>query len=351
MKIAEIAQIAGVSKSAVSLPLNGKPGVSEETRERIVEIAKETGYLRKTLKKAKTVSVQRPAQLPKVLRFIVCTNHGIVSEEYQNQSFFTELLHDIEDQCKDYRCDLLYSTIRHDDFQHGLQRVQNSVAAEGTIVLGTNLNPQEIEAIASISKNIVVLDTLFTTMNHDFVVMNNAMGAHQAAEYLVGLGHTRIGYVQSVSRMQNFDERKQGFYAALKDRGLSIPGQYVVSLEPTITTVQPEFLKQWSDISKDKPTALFCECDYMAISVIKGLLELGLRVPDDVSVIGFDDIRESTIVVPELTTIHVPKQQMAKYAVRQLISSLTEADFSASKIVVDTSLIERRSCGEPKVGD
>lgn len=342
MRIEEIALRARVSKSAVSLALNGKPGVSDETRERILTIAREVGYVPK--------SMQRAEQLygsPKVFRFVACTNFGIVSDEYQNQPFFTELFHHIEDQCRQHGYSVLYSSIRHDKFVEEIDRLENSYVTKGIILLGTNLDAAEIEKVTTQNTNIVIIDTLFEASHHTFVVMNNLMGAYQAADYLIELGHRDIGYVQSSSRMYNFDTRRKGFFGCVTAHGLSIPERYTFTLDPTTTTAQPGFIAQWSNLGGTKPTALFCECDYAAISVIKSFADMGVRVPQDVSIVGFDNIRESTIIQPELTTINVAKQAMAIHAVRALISAVENSATEQIKVIVDTSLVERNSCCPP----
>lgn len=338
MKIEEIASLAGVSKSAVSLALNGKQGVSHATREKVLRIARDSGYYPKSLH-----GVEQIFGSSKVIRFIACTNFGIVSDEYQNQPFFMELFHNIEEQCRKYGLSLSYSSIRHDQFFDEIDNVGNNYVSKGIILLGTNLSMEEIEKLSA-KNNIVIIDTLFNTLNFNFVVMNNIMGAHQAAKYLTDLGHLSIGYVQSSSRMYNFDSRKTGFFDSIKSLGRSIPTEHIFTVDPTITTSQSSFISQWSNIKGTTPTALFCECDYIAISVIKSLTEMGLNVPQNVSVMGFDNIRESTIIFPELTTIDVAKQDIAAYAVQALIPTTESTTTARIKVIVDTSLIERNSC-------
>lgn len=344
MKLEEIAKRANVSKSAVSLALNGKPGVSAETRDRILKIARELGYTPKSIQRTEEVY-----GAPKVIRFVARTNFGIISEEYQNQPFFTELFHDIEEQCRYHGYALLYSSIRHDTFLKTIQQVEQDYTTKGIILLGTNVGPEEIDMVAQQNPNIVIIDTLFETLHHNFVVMNNVMGAHQAARHLIELGHQSIGYVQSKSRMYNFDARRRGFFESIQSYGVVIPQDSIFTMEPTVTTSSPDFMTQWSNLRGQRPTALFCECDYMAISVIKSFTAMGIRVPQDVSVIGFDNIRESNIILPELTTVNVAKQEIAANAVRSLVASMESAQTERTKIIVDTTLVQRNSCSTPSL--
>ena len=110
-----------------------------------------------------------------------------------------------------------------------------------------------------------------------------------------------------------------------------------------------EQLESYLRSGKQLPTAIFCECDYIAISAIKTLTELGFRVPEDISIIGFDNISEALIISPELTTIHVDKQKMAQMAVDLLISQLEREDDMKVKMAIDTKFMERLSCSAPGV--
>ncbi|MCC3377151.1 LacI family DNA-binding transcriptional regulator [Cohnella sp. REN36] len=338
MKIEDIAKLANVSKSAVSLALNGKPGVSPETRDKILKIVQDTGYIQRS-----QLHAQQVYRSNRFLRLAALTNSGIVLDEYEKQPFFTELIRHIEDQCSSYGYSLLFSSIQGDQLAGEIQRLAADYEASGLILLGTNLSRDQVALVSEHVKNLVVLDTCYESLAADFVVMNNFMGGYQAASHLIELGHRRIGYAQSKSRMYNFDARRRGFEAALEEHGLSISKEHLFTLAPTVVSPQEEFVQAWSALS-ERPTALFCECDYMAISVIKSAHELGIRVPDELSVVGFDNISEAEVITPELTTIQVEKEKIAALAVERLVR-LTENEGKNLhlKTLVDTSLVERKS--------
>lgn len=188
------------------------------------------------------------------------------------------------------------------------------------------------------------MDTCFETMDTNFVVMNNVYGAYHAAKHLIELGHTAIGYIESSSRMYNFDMRKKGFFQAINEAGLKVSDRNIFSISPTIISSQDGFKNNIANHLKQLPTAFFCECDYIAISVIKSLTELGIRVPHDVSIIGFDNIFESQVITPELTTIHVKKDTIASLAVETLIKQINNPDSDRIKSLVNTDLVIRNSC-------
>ncbi|MDF2963779.1 MAG: LacI family transcriptional regulator [Paenibacillus sp.] len=339
MKMEDIARIANVSKSAVSLALSGKPGISEETRDKILKIVKESGYLPRAMIKADKVY-----GLTKTLRFVACTNSGIVLEQYYKQPFFMELIHDIEEQCRSRGYSLFFSSVQTDHLEDAIDAMETEHESNGIILLGTNLTQEQIQLIAGKQTNLVVLDTCLETFNANFIVMNNVMGAYQAGRYLLDLGHRQIGYVQSNSRMYNFDSRKKGFLQALSEERLSVDEDHFFSVSPTVVASQEEFIRKVKELKGTLPTALFCECDYIAISVIKSLTELGIRVPDDISIVGFDNIQESTIITPELTTVHVEKGKIAELAVSKLMNMIENGDTVKMKSFIDTQLVIRQSC-------
>lgn len=333
----DIAKVAGVSKSAVSLALSGKPGISSKTRDKILRIVKETGYIPRSMVKADQVF-----RVTNTLRFLVVIDSTFMSEHYQKQPFFMELIHYIEEQCRLKGYSLLFSTIDMNELSRDILSLQDENENSGIILLGTNLTKRQIEEIMNIQTNLVVLDNYVDELNVDFVVMNNKMGVYQASSYLVSQGHCHIGYVQSDFRMHNFDSRKQGFYQAQKDLGFRSDDNDLFTL-----TEQEEFQQQMQERMRSDialPTALFCENDYVAISVIKALAEVGIRVPDDISIVGFDNISEAVIVTPELTTIHVEKEMMAIQAVDQVIRIINNKDSIRLKTIVDTKLTIRKSC-------
>jgi DNA-binding LacI/PurR family transcriptional regulator len=340
MKMEDIARLAGVSKSAVSLAISGKPGISEETRIKILDIVRENGYVPRGL-----VKPDRPAGgTNAMLRFVACVNSGIVLEQYSSQPFFMELIRDIEEHCRAKGYSLMFSSVPMEQYEQTMDAMAAEREAGGMILLGTNLSQEQIRYAAALQPNLVVLDTCYETLGVNFIVINNVMGAYQAGRYLVELGHRSIGYVQSHTRMYNFDSRKRGFLMALDEAGISVKEEHCFSVSPVVFTSQEALRNSLQSLKGPLPTALFCECDYIAISVMKTLAELGVRVPHDVSVIGFDNIQESMIVTPELTTVHVEKAAIAELAVTKLLSVLGDEAAIKTKSFIDTQLVIRNSC-------
>jgi DNA-binding LacI/PurR family transcriptional regulator len=344
MKIDDIAKLANVSKSAVSLALNGKNGVSQKTREKILKIAQEHGYIPRPIVKTD----QYFQSNSKILRFVACTNAGIVTDQFESLPFFTELINNLDNQIGSSGYSLLVSSVNIENLDEEITRLEKDQKSAGILLLGTNLTPEQILLVANIQPNLVVLDTCYETLDVNFVLMNNVYGAYHAGKKLIELGHEDIGYVESNIRMYNFEMRKKGFMQVINENGLKINDQNQFSISPTMITSQDAFKDKISSRLDQLPTALFCEADYMAISVIKSLTEFGIKVPDEVSVIGFDNIFESQVITPELTTVNVKKDRIALLAVEKLIRQIENNDADKIKLFVDTELIVRNSCTECK---
>lgn len=341
LKIKDIAKKANVSISAVSLALNNKPGISPDTRERILRIVQEEGYVHKSSAKDSP-----SASNNKVIHFVACTNQGIVIEHYEQLPFFTKLINHISEYLFSKGYSLMLTSINLDHLHEEMQQFSEKNGRDGILLLGTDLTRQQIDLISKHQPNLVVLDTCFETLNVDFVNMNSVLGAYQAANYLIQLGHKRIGYVQSNFRIRNFELRKEGFLSALQEHNLPMLDKDFFSMQPTIiSSSQEDFKKAVMGRKNDMPTALFCESDYIAISLIKSLTELNIRIPDEISVIGFDNIHEASIISPELTTVHVHADKMAMLAVDRIIEMRERSgEGKKMKYIVDTEIFERNSC-------
>ena len=340
MKMEDIARLAGVSKSAVSFALSGKPGISPETRDRILQIAHEHNYLPK----------QRKSQLDasqRSITFLVFANSGIVLNDYYQQPFFRELIYFIEERCRILGYSLIFSTVALHKEDREIAELVAENGSQGVILLGTNLNRERIDSVSRLLQlPLVVLDNCYESLPLHFIGINNMMGAYQAVEHLVHLGHRHIGYLASEDRIHNFEERKRGFSYALQSKGLELPEDSIFYVSPTILTSQEGLKQQFSALlegGRALPSALFCECDYIAISALKTLAELGISVPKDISIVGFDNINEARIVTPELTTIHVEKEQLALLAVNTLVHDIESSHSVSIKTVVDTTLVVRNS--------
>lgn len=333
LKMSDIAKMAKVSQSAVSLALNNKPGISDETRKKIFKVIEESGYT--PLRKRKKGGLRRQAVLDLIM---VSDKKGILNRNYASLPFFDTLVADLTQNVSSFGGKLQITTISSENLKEEVQELKASVKA--AIVLATDLDEKQVSFINKNLKHVVFLDTYYENIDADFVSINNKQGAYLAGKYIAEKGYTDIGYVASNKIISNFLYRREGFRQAIHEANLKIDATNVYSVDPTMLI--PNYDLNEEQVRK-LPRAIFCEDDYMALRFIKELRKYKIKVPEEVAIIGFDDISEDTMIMPELTTIHVPITQMVDQAVNQIFAQIDNKEWLAQKTLVSTKLIKRQS--------
>jgi len=320
IKMSEIAELANVSVATVSLALNNKKGVGTSTREKILEIANEHDYA--PPKKNNDNNGQQELNI----QFIVAFNNKVLNKNFRTQPFFNSLIDIIINYSEHETINFSISPVNSDSVLHELDKVSNNDFFDGTIILSTNLSNKYIdECINNCHHPVVFLDCVHKIANGNIVGINNEQGVYLAIDHLIENGHEEIGYVMSDTRINNFEERKNSFKKHVEKFGLNFNQGKTITLSPNSMGLQDEAIKQINNLS-NIPTAFFCENDTLAISFIKSLRKTGYNVPDDVSVVGFDKIRESSVITPELTTISINQKHFVKTAIDKLLFSIENPD-------------------------
>ncbi len=329
-KIADIAKAVGVSPGTVSNALNNRKGVSERKRNAILEMAKKMGYERSFTKKD-----------DKTIKFIQVKKHGaVVSDTY----FFTEVMHGIEKECRNHGYNLLMANIN-------LTEVGKSEAASyfqkdessGMVILATELCNNDLDIFSNIDIPFVMLDNCFRDSEFDCVLMSNEDSVFKVVKFLVDMGHRRIGLLNSSAYINNFYYRKKGFYSAMNDYNLKVRENDVFCISSTIEGSYQDMLKALEQTS-DLPTAFFAENDIIAFGAMRALNEKGYKIPQDVSIVGFDDMLFCETSSPRLTTIHVDKNGMGALAVQRLIEKIEKKGImTPTKTQVRNKIVVRDS--------
>lgn len=335
LKMSDIAEKAGVSKAAVSFALNGKAGVSEKTRKHIFKIIKEMGY--EPLRKHKKGGVRK---LTSISLVIIKTTTGLMNRSYASLPFFDSLVSNLSQNVGGSGGQVQIVTL---NIRNLKQDIENSTAlkkSKAAIVLATDLNKKQILFLDSKIKNAIFIDNYFEDVDADFVSIDNFQGGYNAGKFIIEKGYTQIGYVASNRIITNFLKRREGFRTALKEKNLEIPPDFVFSLNPVeLRGTLPKFFYS----NKKYPHAIFCEDDYMALRLVKELTKIGIKIPDQLAIMGFDDIFEDTMINPELTTIHVPIEQIVRQAINQLEEKVSNTHWLSQKSFISTKLIVRES--------
>jgi len=336
MTIEDVAKAAGVSRATVSFVMNNRPGVSKDTRERVLSVAAEMGYDRSEAKQA------GPKEERKIQFLAVNTGAFPVKDNISN-TFFADLIRGLENTCRVHNSLLVVSTLNMDELNAQLKANSQNGRCMGTVLLGTNLTDEEMLRIGQSFRNLVVIDNAAETTSLNTVSINNYQGACIAARYLLNRGPGDFGYVSSESRLQNFEERRRGFLGTLRQSGIQPQDVEDFCVSQSVKDAQADFEKALAKRTAPLPGAIFCESDYIAIGVMRALMRAGISIPGDVRVVGFDDVPEAVIMQPELTTVHVNKEALGKIVGKRIFELINEPGQTPMKIRVDTELMVRGS--------
>lgn len=337
----DIAAQLGLSPSAVSLALNGKPGVSEATRRLIIATAEKMG-----LNSAKLSSA---AMSRKRICFIFYVNQIVSVAE--NTTFSSFVLQGAETAASANSHSILVRYVRTGEpFIKQIEDIADDV--DGFIILGTDITSEsepEIREFLELcqSKPVVIIDNPMSFGTADCVTNDNFGGAHMAGEYLISRGCRRIGYLRSQYRIPTFAHREAGLNMALHSAGLTLHTDLEtgLSFDEAYKSVNA-YLKS----SPELPDAFFAENDIIAAAAIRAMNANGISVPDEISVIGFDDMPICDLSAPSLSTVHSFKEQLGEVAVNLLsqrfVSGVEDVRSGAKglqSITVSTKLHIRKS--------
>jgi len=333
LKAKDIAKKLSISPSAVSFALNNKPGVSEETRRKVLKAIEQMGYNTNIISKSALTHNRN-------IRFIIYKKHGLVVSD---TPFFSALMEGIDREARSlgYNLIVTYMDENKDNLTKILHIIEGT-SPDGIMLLATEMTKEDLKPFKKLSVPLLLLDSYFESENLDTVIINNLEGAYKATCYLYELGHRDIGYLHSSVWINNFDYRKAGFKKAIKNNGLKLKDNFIFCLESTIDGSY----KNMFNILENKPklpTALFADNDIIAFGAIKAMKEFGIRIPQDISVIGFDDMPFCEMIDPLLTTVMVYKQRMGMIALKRLVERIDEAPAETIRIEVSTNIVERES--------
>src|SRR5258708_6702315 len=333
--IKDVARESGVNISTVSRALNHSYGVNEQTREHVAAVAARLNY--------------RPNRVARGLVTGRSHSLGLILSDIRNP-FFAEVARGAEDAPRAGNCDLVLcnSDLDADKQMHYVQSLLEK-RIDGILMNSVSALSREQQAQLTASDVPIVLLTR-PASNHVFstVCANNEAGGAMAAQYLLDLGHRKIAHLTGPKQHGNLSDRTRGFVRTL--RGAKNAIHPIVRYGKFNFAGGAELTRKLLDAHPDI-TAIFAANDVMAFGVVKTALERGLRIPEDLSLIGFDNIEFSGIVHPPLTTIHQPKYEMGHAAVEILLRLAANKDKQIPEHrLLGVELIERQSCREPSTG-
>ena len=333
----EIALQTGVSVSTVSRVLNGHSGVSAEVRERVLALANELDYTPNAA--ARTLVLQHSRLLAVVIR---TGDH----REFQHP-FYQVILDGIKRKAIEFGYDILI--LSHEGIEYGddstffVMRARRH-QVEGAILLG--VREPDLESFTKFKIPSMTVD--FEPQEkveglYGVVRSDNAAGAEMAVTHLHSLGHTRIAHIAGLSRTSAAIGRLDGYRIALERLGLPYRDEYVVESDFRYGTGCAAMRKLLA--LPEPPDAVFAASDMSALGAIRAVRELGRRVPDDVAIVGYDDILFASLSTPTLTTVRQDKDKLGELACGALIELVEGRASSLPQRVLPVELIVRESCG------
>jgi LacI family transcriptional regulator len=328
----ELAAKLNLSATAVSMALNNKPGVSQETRALVMKEAEDNGYDFTKLSQKKNKSGD-----------IYCIIYRAHNAILNYTPIFSELTDGIEQECRrnDYRLKTLQIYEKTDNVQKYIEDLRVS-GCVGIILLGTEITAAVCKQFLQLSIPVVLLDSYFDSVECSSVLINNAQGAYLATNYLIDRCGKQPGHLRSSYKIENFAERKNGFQRAIREHGMSVSKSIFHELSPSIEGSFSDML-EIIDHGDDLAECYFADNDLIAIGAIKALKLRGYKIPTDIAIMGFDNISEGRIIDPSLSTIDIPRKFMGQTAAGQLIRQLSNPIPHTVKIEVSTAIVKRFS--------
>ena len=340
--INQVAQEAGVSVQTVSRVLNERPDVSPETRRKVQEIITRLGY--------------QPSAIARGLASRRTRSLGLITADFSDY-FFTQVIAGAEQEARkhDYFL-MLGSTERNPKDEPEYLRLLTQRHVEGILFARPSSEPDEKHLVKLLHTGTPVVSTAYYLEGEALTVVdvNNVEGGRQATSYLLELGHTCIAMIRGPSSWKSVIDRAQGYRLTLEAAGISLDPGLVTEGDWSYRSgylAMRELLGRGSIVRKgalrdqhDPCTALFIQNDRMAIGAIRALHEDGLRIPEDISVVGYDDVPEAEFAEPPLTTVRQPMFEVGEIATRLLIQAVEHPDdYCPQELLLETELVVRHS--------
>lgn len=335
----DVAKLAGVSRTTVSFVLNDVPGmrISQETRQRVLDAARELDYHPDA--SARRLVTGRTQILAYVERQS--------PEQAFADAFMPQVLRGVHDAASRDGYEILFAPIPLESSNGRFSRLLKGRHVDGIILSGPRTDDSELRKLLE-GMSPIVLQGQWPEINAPSVDVDNVKSARLATEHLISLGHTHIGMI--VHAPDSFTaslSRVRGYRLALEAHGLQFNQDLVRYADFTPTSGEKAFRSILE--TSDPPTAIFISSDTVAIGAIRASQEMGYQIPDDLAIVGFDDIPMSVYLDPPLTTIRLPAYGLGWAAANLLIRMIEgEEEVRDSSVRLDTELIIRGSCGAEK---
>lgn len=332
LTLEEIARISGVSRSTVSRVINQQPHVSEDVRKRVLQVIQETGYQPHLA--ARSLASNRSWMVGLVLPRSVSA--------FFTDPYFPHLTQGVAQACNQHDFTLgLFLVGTEEDEEKILPRVSRKGMLDGVLIQSGQFGDQLIARLVKLNLPVVVLGCPLHSADVSYIDVDNFSGAYSATSHLIRLGYQRIGTITGLAGSTPTVDRLEGYTKALIDRGRNPDPSLVV--EGDFTEEGGYYAMQ--QLLSAKPDAVFAASDLMAIGAMRATREAGLKIPEEVAFVGFDDVSVAIYATPKLTTIRQPITSFGINAIETLIDLIENGINPPRRMIMHTELIIRDSCG------
>ena len=332
--IKDVAALAGVSPSTVSRTCKNNPSISEETKERVrkamIELGYEPNFQASNLasQNSRTIGIILPAS---------------AKEAYEN-SFYLEAIQGISHYCngRQYMTTIVTGQ-DEEEILNAVRSMARSGKVDGFIVLYSRKEDPVIDYLFNEGLLYILIGKATQYTNQTIYIDNdNLLAGQEATEYLYQLGHRRIAYLGSDSSLMFSADRKAGYHLALTSHQIPIRPEYCAEVKNA--SANNERIIHELLLQEERPTAIVVSDDILAVSLERVCLENHLSIPDDLSIISFNNSLFARLTSPQLTSIDIGSEQLGSEAASQIINHIENPNLLATKIIVPHHLIERDSC-------
>ncbi len=332
LTLEDIAKQSGVSRSTVSRVVNDDPNVSEQVRSRVQEVIQTTGYLPHAA--ARSLASRRTWMIGLVLPHTVSS--------FFTDPYFPRLTQGVAQACNQHDLTLaLFLVASKEDEERIYPRISRVGSLDGVIVQTARRHDKLVERLVRADFPVVIAGRPFVTEGVSFIDVDNIKAAHDAVCHLIKLGYKRIGTITGPLNHTPGIDRKEGYLKAIREHNHAVDKSLIV--EGDFTELGGYMMMK--QLLPARPEAVFAASDTMALGAVQVIREAGMRVPDDIAVIGFDDLPIATSMDIRLTTVRQPIIQFGISAVETLIDLIENGIKPSRRIIMDTELIIRDSCG------
>jgi LacI family transcriptional regulator len=325
--MADVAREAGVSLMTVSRAINGKEGLSEATRDRIQAIVDRLGY--------------RPSVIARSLVTDRTATIGLVVIDNSNP-FFSEVARGVEHEAYAQGYNVFLCNTEEDiEREQAVLRSLEEKRVDGVILCSPRSDEKVLRAALEQHAAVVLINRRLADMRLGTVLVNDEEGGRICTEHLLNRGHRAIGFLSGPSRSYSGQARARGYRATLEAAGVTPCPDWTRPCLPVVESGCEATLALLTD--QPQITALFCYNDLSAVGAMQACASLGRRVPDDLAIVGFDDIPLARLVTPPLTTCHVPLHDLGKQATQLLLDHINGCGANCDDIVIEPKLFIRAS--------